>query len=883
MKVEELMSFDACIEAANALATSGNEDCSVLVSADGELLIVPHQQQQQQEETPAASQRRTPSSSSSSSSSKQKISTSSQAQPFWQNAAANELGEEYASAIMWGNDLQDDKKLNGFSAKGYSMPAASLAVQQSADGLAQFTACIEALVQQKQNGASQQVQLLQQQWNPMITPDIPSVHQHYQRFLRDVFPDETRLELTPARVGPLSSPGTTVNAALTALEQYYVNVAEADANIYSSSALNELQSAQRKTQERCLNRQIAIQEMMRRSTAMEDELLSCKQEAQRKWDQVHAAEVKVTQSVEKKRMERNRLREQQRLEQLKHDAPTTSSTRDPSEIWDLVNAATAEMDEGSFAPMDIPQLPIEKSFSWESSSSDKQAGTGVGGATAGATTGEGDTVDDPSSVDASAAQQSIAARLELEELRYELEEEYGLPELRRAALSAEEAVENVSNSLLSVLSNFDTTMRSSRLAAETCLIGAGQAEASFLRTLIRMERESIAERQKQLDELEKVVDVIDVRADLNHYITLDKKQPGGQSFLGEDDDGGVASALAILNEHTDGDIASESRRLTEEYHAQKMEGVDEEADDSSISPEYLEEAVEKFFENNPLLFSSAPDNEKTKEAKKEFEATLEKLCTIGKDKSSKARSRRSTICYTMNAKKNSHSKIQSKIQFDGLCRLFSDILSGCGTDSRGVSNAKVLMNLSQHFYIREKDKDGKRKEVYIKSRILKHPMWEKDEFWDQALTLAVGESLTHSGVMSNFERASNRIVTATTKKRSEWTQTHKTRWHDLTVEERYEAASQVHAVVFAQLGTMSQTMMEFGCSVEHTSAFVRRMSIRNQLPMSQRSTLLKHLKKNKSSSSASSPESSSSSSNTKRQSSSTSSSKTKPVTTAQRK
>ena len=67
MKVEELMSFDACIEAANALATSGKEDCSVLVSADGELLIVPQQQQQQQQQEtpPSASKRRTPSTVSS--------------------------------------------------------------------------------------------------------------------------------------------------------------------------------------------------------------------------------------------------------------------------------------------------------------------------------------------------------------------------------------------------------------------------------------------------------------------------------------------------------------------------------------------------------------------------------------------------------------------------------------------------------------------------------------------------------------------------------------------------------------------------------------------------------------------------------------------------
>jgi hypothetical protein len=617
------------------------------------------------------------------------------------------------------------------------------------------------------------------------------------------------------------------------LEQYYTNISESDLTIYAPMALNELQAAQQKTRDRCYNRQIAVQEMIRRSKAMEDELLSCKLEAQRKWDQVHAAEVKVTQLVEEKRMERNRVREQHRLEQLKQDTPT-SAAKDPSEIWNLVSAVTAEMDEGSFAPMDIPQLPIQRSFS-EDATSDKPTGT----------TGQGDVgIDDP--IDSSSTQHSIASRLELEEMRYELEEEYGLPDLRRAALSAEEAVENVANSLLSVLSNLDTTMRSSRLAAETLLISASNAQASCLRSLIKMERASIAEREKQLEELEKVVNEINVRADMNHYITLDKKQPGGRSFLGDDDDGGVASALAVLNEHTDGDMAAESRIRTEEYHAQKMEGVEEEEaeDDSSVTPEYLEKAIEMFFENDPLLFSSAPDNSKTKAARKEFETTVHKLCMIGKDKSPKARSRRSTICYTMNAKKGSHSKIQSKIQFDGLCQLFSDVLSGCGTDPRGVSNANVLMNLSQHFYIREKEKDGKRKEVYVKSRLLKHPMWEKDDFWDQALTLAVGESLTHSGVMSNFERASNRIVTATTKKRSEWTQTHKTRWHDLTVEERYEAASQVHAVVFAQLGTMSQTMIEFGCSVEDTSAFVRRMSIRNQLPMSQRSTLLKHLKKN---------------------------------------
>ena len=59
--------------------------------------------------------------------------------------------------------------------------------------------------------------------------------------------------------------------------------------------------------------------------------------------------------------------------------------------------------------------------------------------------------------------------------------------------------------------------------------------------------------------------------------------------------------------------------------------------------------------------------------------------------------------------------------------------------------------------------------------------------------------------------------------------------------ERHEAASQVHAVVFAQLGALAHSMIEFGCGLERSCAFVRRMAIRNQLPMSQRTILLQHL------------------------------------------
>jgi hypothetical protein len=63
----------------------------------------------------------------------------------------------------------------------------------------------------------------------------------------------------------------------------------------------------------------------------------------------------------------------------------------------------------------------------------------------------------------------------------------------------------------------------------------------------------------------------------------------------------------------------------------------------------------------------------------------------------------------------------------------------------------------------------------------------------------------------------------------------------LNAHERAEAASQIHAVIFAQLGALSHSMIEFGCDSEQACAFVRRLSIQHQLPLSQRAMLLQHL------------------------------------------
>jgi hypothetical protein len=107
---------------------------------------------------------------------------------------------------------------------------------------------------------------------------------------------------------------------------------------------------------------------------------------------------------------------------------------------------------------------------------------------------------------------------------------------------------------------------------------------------------------------------------------------------------------------------------------------------------------------------------------------------------------------------------------------------------------------------------------------------------DTALTQQISESLTNSGVLSNFERTNSSL-----HRRNEYTHYRKTRWYDLNQTERIEAASQIFAVVCAQLGALSHSMLEFGCGLERACAFVRRLSVRNQLPHSHRTMLLMHL------------------------------------------
>jgi len=69
-------------------------------------------------------------------------------------------------------------------------------------------------------------------------------------------------------------------------------------------------------------------------------------------------------------------------------------------------------------------------------------------------------------------------------------------------------------------------------------------------------------------------------------------------------------------------------------------------------------------------------------------------------------------------------------------------------------------------------------------------------------------------------------------------------WHDLLIDQREQATSLVLDIVAAQLTALAHSIIEYderGGKLERAKKFVRRMSVKYQLPISQRQLLLEHL------------------------------------------
>lgn len=617
--------------------------------------------------------------------------------------------------------------------------------------------------------------------------------------------------------GPLLFPGTTLRKAMMALDKYHSSVAEAEAHRWRAATkssseqghgvLPEFQKNVLRAKERIEKREKAMMSSQERQAEAESYLRAQKDHSRKLWLKVEAVEEEISKKVAELVRKRSTEREIKRRQEVTQREAAFSdvkleSTVTNQEIWELV--ANVGEDGEDFAPSGLPTPtfhgPIDQTLSKSKSF-------------------------DPDTPEKDDSRHSAQIAAEIDAYRAALEFDLGLDQLRKAALNADEQVQDAAGTLLNVYSAADTTKRSAKIACEASLLSTANAQVKCLKSLVQLEKDSIYERLRLIEHLEKAVNDVDVRSDLNTFIEHEKSEiPNGTSKLGDNDDGGVASALAVLNAHSEGiGVGIGVAGMAELSSFSERNDNDE---DKIYDRESLEKAVGVLFNPN---FSD-------EESKTIFDGSVELLSKAVGEKTVRARGYRASTCYAMNNFRGKVSQLKNEEQLDGLCKVLQSLLDGCDREPADVANAKMVMMLAQTFYFLDSDSqhsEDRSNRIYPKDKLCSHPIWLDEDFWVQALFQCVTDSLSNSGVIMRVR-----------VKKSVATKGNKMKWHDLRPIDRVDAAAQVHAVIFSQLGALAHSMVEFGCSVKKACQFVRRLSVRHQLPLSQRAMLLNHLMKN---------------------------------------
>ena len=919
-QTSELSTFDACIEAADAMAandsgrtpttssssnggSSGNNssdgvtDCSVLVSPDGALLFLPRQDSADGTHEIIDGLH-----------SKQNMELLTNMYPT----------EEVRSAIVTGSDLHPngDRLANGFSVRGWSDDAASLALRRSDEALRSTATFIRGLDQIHREEAARIGGTLCDEFRksvisssdsrraaPMsvkkskfgrqrsVPKDDPNAEDYggdTDAMISSSFSRENKL-----KTSPLFFPGSTLHAAAASLIQYHTTaIGSAGATrvgLTTSTAPQEsvaqLQMAAEKTAHRAANREAALTRAHRRVEEMEAVLLLRRQEAKSRWEAVQKLEDKVQKEYERRVRERSRElynRKRQSEDHLSHLKDDPDGDRfggnhnggaghpgggkqlntgvTDTELWQLVSQIGNEEDP-SFHPLGLPEAPLrpttDKSLVDQEEDDDDEEG-------------EGDFENDGSAPSSTVPSSSASPDHSMQHPplppidRGDVEFEMNLPPLRAAALEAESEVEDAATNVLNAISALDTMERSARIAAESALLSAANAQAEAMKSVVQQERLVLEARLKQLDVLDRQVNSLDVRADLDAFIAFDKRErPDSATRLGEDDDGGVASALAVLDGHAegaDGGLGA-SASATSLSSFERFGGADDTAADEDRNQNDKHKGIALSREEIDKVIAALFAERGNEDDGVEDLDDAGSLVLAVSLRSSRSRSCRASTCYALNKQRSVKTEVATNEQFDGLCRVFYALLKGC--DARvpsDVANAKMCMMLSQTFYVVDHDdvfgdggvntsgevSDERKRRLYVKATLVNHPFFSQEDFWVQALFQCVTESLAGSGVVSlNFDPRSASGETSMPASRrdrdSDSTERRQRKWYELNGQERAEAASQVHAVIFAQLGALSHSMLEFGCDQSVAVAFVRRLSIQHQLPLSQRTMLLQHL------------------------------------------
>ncbi len=871
-----LAAFDACIEACDALAASSSSiattahkqqslgdveagllnddninvksavaDCSVLVSPDGALLFTPQSNAKDIDPCPNDNY------------------------PWTNICNSNRdgaiLSEDYESAIITGNDLDSsgDYASNGFTARGWDCDAATAALRSSCEVLNMMERFVEVVALSRKEEAARVLGACES-WSLGRERLLSGgdggggLGMLRRRGGTKNNNSSSNNSNTHIRVGPLLSTGTdlgtNISIALEAMEEYFSSLAETDSQLWrdacsessstNSATPNDIDAADRnkntasssfqgmlpqvreattKAQTRTSQREKALNDIRMRVAEAQNILLKQKEWAANQWKRVQMEDAKIDQLLVERREEQMQQQQQDLIsEQRQRDVrllDRIESEPDISDdVWEIVKGVAAMEDFGhtGYSPRVTPKVSV-------------------------------------ANADGLVMSKAMTPPL-LQINRADIEKESDIQDIRKVALAADESVEDVSAQLLNIMSKQDTTMRSARVASETCLLSECNAVHKCLRSLVALERDALEERARKLQMLETAVDAIDVRKDIDIYIQNDRVLPGGSSRTGDDDDGGVAAALAVLNSHAEGNTDSMPHpNIERPNHFEGWGGYNEADNDDTddVEPEIFGEVVNLLFEQDQgKTRPDSPRRGKREHSLSESyklvkEEKVALAATALEEKTKRGQSFRQTILYELNNQRSTKTEVDRKADFESLCRLFDSFLSGCGQEAIDISNAKMAMILSQTFYYVDRQDDNtvddRESRVYVKNRIAYHKIWSDDEFWDHALEQCVEESLQKSGVLLNYAKSSVDIRATP----------HNTiKWHDLSPSEYADAAAQVHSVIFAQLGTLAHSMVEMDISSSGSTAracnFVRRLCVRYQLPLNLRITLLNHLQNNNS-------------------------------------
>ena len=811
------------------------------------------------------------------------------------------LDEEYTSAIICGNDLtpNGDYDSNGFSARGWDQDAATNALYASRDVLLGMETFVAQLATVEKESAS------------VVLGAVEKLRDHCNCI-------PPRSGRSSSGLGPMLLSGTNLHTALLAMEEYYestsVNSLErwrmacsptssrhnnrsdlfnstakveekngngllfsdnnnkTDEQLSASSTkhpasppelirgmLHRLQTASTKATTRTTERDRALSVVRSNIAEAENILRGQKEWAHSQWQRVVDEERNIDRLYLLKKMEQQEeWNEQQRKiiersrsdddSSLHHQNSTTNvvdfSEEGPlsREVWEIVQGVESaeEFTHTGYSPR-REQVRNPKVLDIIRQRFDS--------------TGHAMIVD----LDPNQQQQQQHQRHGVQEncqtrvvtsvpssrqiTRLEVERESDIADIRRVAMAADESVEDAADKLLNMMSKADTTNRSARLATETCLLSECNGAADCLRALVAIERANLDDRLRQLAVFETAVNAIDVRKDIDKYITADKATSSGRSAAGDDDDGGVAAALAVLNSHCesgDGDFAPKKYGNIERpnhfegwtFHSDDDDNNSNNDDD--VQPEIFEDVIKMLFEDTHSVHSvneegsseghdsgsSSSSSRRRGSPQLWNEEKLSSASDALAEQSKRGELFRKSILYELNNQRSKKTKIDEPAQFDALCGLFNSFLAGCGREANDVSNTKMLMILSQTFYTISKVVDGmdgrdiyqgsttkdRQSRIYVKSSIVHHDIWSDDDFWDTCLYQCVSESLLKSGVLMNYVNASVEDKNRTTTRKID---TKEIKWHDLSPNEYAGAASQVHSVVFAQLGTLSRECVEF--------------------------------------------------------------------------